>query len=753
VQTDLEGAGEVPPPRLGWKAVALAVTLYLFSLMIATWPRALSLGSCLPERYDSLQHLWIMRWYKTCLIEGRSVFLCREIQHPIGAPLGNFSSLHLQALLYLPLSMAIANDALCYNIIWVLGPLTTALGTFVLGWYLLRDRTSAAFGGLLAMLNTPLLMHAHVHLELIYVGGFPLFLVAWMRFVDRPGKSRLAMAALGYVVVAMSAAYFLVFAIFPAALYVFWQALRGGWKPAWPWLKERAPWLLGFAAAALPLLLVLFSSQFWALAHGHELERPRYEFEVLGAPLWSYFAPTRFQRLHVLFRSDPYAALGESTGERASYLGVVTLALLLYAAVRRVRYRNSGYLWAALAFVVVLSLGAYAHVGRWRINLPSDWLWRYFPVYRVTRAPARFNLFAGVLAGVLAAAGLRHLLARVRLPGWRPALLVGLSVAALADLAMIPFWMETIPEMPACYNFIKQRDPNAAILEIPISDTGGSTLNACCTYWQALHRLTTKAGYSGHVNAPEDARTGHNSPFHEVRLAKPSFLADPAHVTVDVTTGFDYKDFVWLYLTVNRFDYIVLHQWASPLFAPPVLLDRLKVLLAECKIYDDGATIVYARSLLRPPVRPVPICLEEWQERSLWQGRFNCRIPNSARIVVYNPDPTRDLTLRLALGSPVQNQVVRIRSGPRVLARWDVRAEGYQDCLTPPFRLAAGLQHLTIDCDIPHIVTNEPTHVSNRARKPRRIRIASIRLDDSGADDGPLARQAADSASTNRSRQ
>ena len=220
--------------------MAVTTAFYLVCLAIATWPRVLSFRSCLPERFDSLQHLWIMRWYKTCLLEGRPVFVCPEIQHPIGAPLGNFSSLHLQALLYLPLSLATANDALCYNLIWLFGLLTTGLGTYVLIWYVLRDRACAAFGGMLAMLNTPLLMHAHAHLELIYVGGFPLFLVAWMRFVDRPGRARLVLAALGYLVLAMSAAYFLVFAIFPAALYVVWQALRGGWRSAWPWVSRPA---------------------------------------------------------------------------------------------------------------------------------------------------------------------------------------------------------------------------------------------------------------------------------------------------------------------------------------------------------------------------------------------------------------------------------------------------------------------------------------------------------------------------------
>ena len=113
---DPSHAQEQSRPRLGWKAVTITAVFYLVCVSIATWPRMLWFRSSLPDRYDALQHLWIMRWYKTCLLEGRSVFVCPELQYPIGAPLGNFSSLHLQALLYFPLSLVIANDVICYNI-------------------------------------------------------------------------------------------------------------------------------------------------------------------------------------------------------------------------------------------------------------------------------------------------------------------------------------------------------------------------------------------------------------------------------------------------------------------------------------------------------------------------------------------------------------------------------------------------------------------------------------------------------------
>jgi hypothetical protein len=225
--SDLEAGGAIPARgKLGWKAVALILAFHAVAVAFATYPAIPEFRSTLPEHTDVYQHMWIMNWYKTCLLEGRSVFHCPEIQYPIGASLGSFSPLHIQSLLFVPLSFVIDDDTVCYNIVWMTGLLLTGFGTTLLAWHLIGNRAAAAFAGLLAMLAAPILFHASCHLELIWVGWFPIFLVWWMKFVDRPSLAGLALAVLGYVLIAMSAAYFMVFAVFPAALYVAWSLAK-----------------------------------------------------------------------------------------------------------------------------------------------------------------------------------------------------------------------------------------------------------------------------------------------------------------------------------------------------------------------------------------------------------------------------------------------------------------------------------------------------------------------------------------------
>jgi len=725
----MEGSTEVderpsPGGRLGGKALLLIVLFHALGLAVATFPMILKFRSTLPEAFDSLQHIWLMRWYKSCLWEGKSVFHCPQIQYPVGAALGSFSPLHLQSLLFLPLSSVFGDDLLSYNIVWSLGLLLMGVGTSLLVWETLHDRRCAAFGGLLAMLSGPMTAHAHGHLELIYAGTFPLFLVAWMRFVDRPSGRRLTWAVLGYVLIAMSAAYFMVFAVFPAVLYVVWRAAGEGWHKAWSWLRGRSPWFVGFAAGSLPCLLLLFSGHLWAVGQGHSLTRSREEFNHFGAPFWSYLCPTPEHRLSSLLPSSLCSPLDEHAVENTSYLGLVTIGLLVYAACYRVGVRRGAYLWWALGLTFVLSLGATCKVAGITVSLPSAWLWAVFPPYRLTRVPARFNLFAGVLAGTLAAAGLRHLLARLPWPRVRTAVFTVLAALALADLAVFPFWSQSIPGMPPCYTFLNQRDPKATILEIPYLGTGGSFGNAARTYWQSIHGLTTSAGYSGFPNVQQEAILGLYSPFALRTLELPA----DAEIPTRTVCSLDLEEYLWLSLTVHRFDYLVLHQAIASDASSPILLDRMKALLSASKIYEDGVSIVYERARLKPPLRPLVLIRDGWRPLRRWQGRWNGAIGDRLQLSVYNPDPNQDLRLTLDASAFNDARSVRVRAGAEILTQCDVFAGSYQSRRSTPFRLPVGLHDLTLESfalDAPPHARHE---IASRGSPAYSLRIARMDL-------------------------
>jgi hypothetical protein len=712
--------------RLGASGLLALIAFQVLCVAVANYPALLTLGSTLPEASDTLQHLWVMRWYKTCLLEGRSVFLCPEIQYPVGAPLGNFSPLHLQSLLYLPLSFASSNDVLCYNLVWFSGLVFSAVGASVLTWHVVRDRTAAAFGGMLAGLSVPLMFHAQGgHTELVFVGGFPLFLVGWMRFVDGPSPGRLAAAVLLYCLVATCAAYFAVFSVFPAALFVGWRAVGAGRREAWTWLRGVTPWLLGFVGLSLCGLLLIFSTQIWTMSHGFSTARSYDDFERYRTVPWTYLLP--YHEHPVGDRIEAYFRYAPVSRECVGYLGVVSIALLAYTLVHRVRVRYAPYLWSAFGLMVVLSFGASWTVGSHRVSLPAEWLWWLFPPFRMTRCPSRFSLFVAVIAAVLAASGLRHLLAR--LPGtWlRWAVFAGLAAVAVADRAGIPHQRSPLPAMPGCYAFLKGHDPHAPILEIPY-ELAGSPLHAACTYWQSFHRLTTSAGYSGQGNSVLLDRLLHNSPFQMEQLLKRGYLKNPERLDVDLIGDVDYREYVWAYLTYFQFDYVVLHRWNYTEYWHPVYLDRLLSLLEDGKVYEDAHSVVIDRSRLKPPTKPVLLSVGGWSERGVWENRWDGVAPHVWRAVVYNPDPDRPLMFCLDAAAFRRAQTVCLRDGSRELASWNVMPDHYQSLSSPAFRTASGFQELTLESLRRELNPQDTRAVLDDKRRPNHLRIARLLL-------------------------
>ncbi len=610
-----------PPSELkglwpGAGTLAAVTLLYLACLTAATYPAVTELGSRVSSLADPAQHLWIMHWYKTCLLEGRTnPFFCREIQYPEGAFLGYFSPLLLQSLEYLAASQVTDNDTLCYNIVWLLAFIGTGLATFILCWFVVRDRACAAVGGLLGMLSGPMMLHGLCHLDLIELGAFPLFLLAWILFVDAPSRSRLLAAAALYWLTVMSAAYFTLLATVPAMAYAAWRWATVGRRSAWDWLLRRLPWFAAFAVLALAGTLVLLSSQLWCIRYGITIARPRSEFETYHTQWYNFLVPTQVHTVRRLLKGAPYPEqiLSETAIEESgSYLGLVAIGLLVYAAACRVRFPRVSFWWLVFGLLVVLSGGASWKFGPITVGLPGGWLWDHVILFRLIRAPARFNLLAAPVAAVLAAAGLRHLLGRLGSRAARGAAISALVLFAVMDLSVVPYGGggSTLPPLPACYAFIKAQDPHAAVVDVPQTRSGDcSNFGGVSTYWQSRHRLSTTAGYSGVTNAAYDAAVLGPSPFSHSRLVEPGYLSGIRDGTAESD---DFLDTVRSYLISQKIRYVVVHRDARLLETDPSftailesgVLDRLRSRLEHAKVFEDGVASVYDRERIDVSRRP-----------------------------------------------------------------------------------------------------------------------------------------------------
>lgn len=701
----------------GWRTLLAAAALYLGTLGTIGFRVFARFGSALPATLpDPVQHLWILRWYESCLRAGRLPFLAPDVMFPVGAPLGLFSPLHLQAVVWTLVGWALPTDIARYNLIWALGFLVTAAGGFYLSWRLLRDRVAAVFGGLLCLLATPVTLHAFAHLELIYVGVLGFFLLGWTEFVDRPRGRSLLVAFGTYVLVSASAAYFAVMATLPAALFVIWSGVRSVRTGLWTWIRARGLWLLAFVGLAAVALAILFSSQLWAKSHGSQGQRGRIEFARYWAPLWGYFMPTPEQRAEPLLPWHPYrnAEFGQTGTERSSYLGIVPLLLIGYAAARRVRFAHAGFYWAAFAMAVVLSLGAFRPFQGEPVSLPADWLWRIFPPMRDLRVPARFNLFAVVLASLLAASGLSLLLRKIERPRVRQALVAGLFGLTILDLAPPAYPGVVPPPMPDLYRRIVARDRQATFHEAPFFGTRGLYLPSATAYWQLQHHGRTSGGYSGMIHAALEEKVGFPSPFFARNLSFDTYLADPAHQFFDVVRA-DAHDYVWAFLHYNGFRYAVVY--ADPAYFSDLRgsVEPLFPLLAPAEIDRDPAAIAYAADRLTPPKRAVLVPAAGLRSRQPWRGRWSARMGRQATFALYNPTPDVPIVFRLGATSFITSHSARATllpseargvgggpvaeapSGGEVLIRLRANPVFYRWFSSEPFLAPAGWSEIRID--------------------------------------------------------
>ena len=691
----------------GVATCGLVLASYVAALAAATWPAARTFGSrVLGEKSDPMMHLWIVRWLRSCLLEGRSPVFNPGVHWPLGVPLGYFPTMTLQSLQYFGLSMLGAGDTVCLNLMDAGGLVLTGMAAFGLAWWVARDRAAAWLAGLGVMLSGPLLEHARGHTELLNLWSVAAFLVAWIRLVDRPGRGRLALAAVAYVLVAASAPYYPVLAVVPAAWYLAWGWWGSGRDRAW--LAARVGWLVGFAGLILPALALFFAAHLWAAGNGYGVSRPRAEFDTFRVPAWGYLAPGPEHASARRLAPVTYgaAAFEGRSIETSSYLGVVALGAMAWAALRRLPFARAGYWWSALAILVVLSLGGRLQVGGRDVLMPAGWLRAVFPPLSLIRVPPRFNLLTAAVAAVPVAVGLRDLLGRARRAGWRIGLASALALLMVADLAMVPFPTDSIPPLPAYYRRMAARTPQPAIHDAPALTRDEMTPSAATWgYWQALHGGSTTAGYTSHPDDAFDARIIVPSPWAGRRLGDPEYLRDPAVESFGAARGVGFLDYCWLFLAVHRLDFVALHRGPGFEITYGAGQGRLEALLEGMKVEESDEVAIYDRAKFPEPRRLAWLCDAGWLPYRLSGQPWAFGMLREARVVAFNPDAAAPLTIELVDASAhVRSRTVRIVVDGREVARWRVEPGARRTYRSPPFRLPAGrvdLELLSDDHDRP----------------------------------------------------
>jgi hypothetical protein len=454
--------------RLGRNALVLAgytaVAFAYFGARLVSHPGRDLLGT----GRDPQIFVWAFAWWLHALETWQNPFYSHAIYAPDGVNLVWATTVPGLALLFTPLT-ALFGPAASYNVAAMLAPAVSAFTAYLLCRHLTRSLWAALVGGYLFGFSSYMLGQEEGHLHMTAVFLLPLMALTVVRYLQGGLDGRGAAWRLGVLyglqfwlstellltaalalVVSLALAYWLL----PATR----TRLRAGLRP-----------LLAAAGIALVVAAPLV---YYAVTgyQGDSINAPG----LFDGDVLNFLVPTRVTWAGGAALAHLSRQFRSNDAEAGAYLGIPTLAIVVWFALGARRSAVTRYLLAVLVVAAFVTLGT-GIVWRGRIEAWLPWrLVAHLPLLDNV-LPVRISLFTSLVAAVIVA------LWTASRRGWARWLVPALAVAAIAPDVTNPYWAVHPERWPfftsKTYELCIPKNENVAIF--PFGMWGNSTL------WQA----------------------------------------------------------------------------------------------------------------------------------------------------------------------------------------------------------------------------------------------------------------------------
>jgi hypothetical protein len=336
--------------------------------------------------------------------------------------------------------------------------------------------------------------HAVGHLNLVSLEWIPLFLLAWLRLLERPSVGLGVQAALVLFLVLLCDHYYFLYCVLAGALVLGVRAFQR--RDLLYWLRPPfvVPLSCFVAVSALSsgalVVPLLWHAQGDPLSGAHPAEY--FSMDLLS--LWIPGGHWRFSELTLPFWSR---LSGEPVHESSVHLGIATSLAIFFAWWQRASLRALDLVvwWTILAFFAVMSLGPFLQV--WGVALPVVLPYRLLelllPPLELSGCPVRMVVMVTLAAGILAGLGIDELLRRGRGARVGAVLLVlVMGIELLPDRipttakGPLPGWVSALAAMPEAYGFM---------------DVDDVVVGPPALYFQTVHGVPLFEGYMARVPA------------------------------------------------------------------------------------------------------------------------------------------------------------------------------------------------------------------------------------------------------------
>ena len=457
LDTRIGAVGRLSLPRL-----LLVLGGFTALTVIFFWPWLAHLSSALigpPE--DNMQDFW-NSWHAATARGWRDMLFTSQIRFPEGTSLAYHSFAWPQVFAVALLSKLFGSDfstlVTLHNLTLLASFPLGAAAAFALARHLLGDvagrDVGAVVAGFIFAFNpwhvAQVMHHAHVS----GIEFLPLFVLFYLKALEQRSWRWLIAAAAMDALSALSCWYFFFYAFYFLAFHLLYLRLHERrWPRGW---RLMAPVLcVGLAGLMLtPWLLPMI---------GSGLKNTVYYVgnNMFVADLAAFIA---FPPTHLLARtgSGLYAALTGNAWEGTVYLGLINLAVLVWALTRKGPKTLLHYALGGMIFFAVIAGGEALHVAGHvtPLHLPGVILAK-LPFFANVRTPARAMVMAYLFLGLMMAQATVTAL-RYR----KPALMT--LVAALMLLDFTPAHLAaTQAACPAALDVIANDPASFGVLDLP----------------------------------------------------------------------------------------------------------------------------------------------------------------------------------------------------------------------------------------------------------------------------------------------
>jgi hypothetical protein len=627
--------------------------LYLLIAVVLTWPLVTLFSTHLAgfpfgDAQEMTRHIW---WIQHALRTGQPVIFQPLMAYPQGLegvilwsnPLQFFPGWLFAFVLPLPAA---------YNLFMLL---TLALNGWA-AWWLVRGLTEhdgAAFIAGLVFMSAPTIQ-AHLaggHGGLVV--QWPLPLLAWAVLqLDADGTGwrihlrRILLAAGLVILTSWGHTLQMIYAVMPlvAVIGVAWLIRRQWWSVL----------RLGIAVGLGGLLLIVFLLPVLSATFGTSAYIAEGGGIAFSADLLSPFTPSFRHPLYGQL-SLTRQVLGINIVEGHSYIGIISLLLLLIAA-----WRKPARVWLALLLVAfVLSLGPLLKlfdqpvtltINGYQTPLVLPWALVYdLPGFSLARTPGRFNFGMALAVAVLAGYGVKWLAERWQ---WKATPARG-AVALLGLLIVLDvraFWDFPLYDgrIPDAVTAIGAQGDVRAVFDVPWDNL----LAAKDALWlQTAHQLPMIAG-----------QVTRRTPVDPARLNVLQSTLDPA------------------LLNGSQVDVVIVHKT----YAQDVLLNQARVQLGA-PVYEDDRLALFTVPDTTATHDQVAITAE---------ANLLPEAPRSS-LYLYVPEPGW-ITLTTDPSLAAWDRGLNLRLNDRVIARYPAGSPPMDPRWTLPFP-AAGYYTISVE--------------------------------------------------------